>query len=123
MSEPAPPMSMAHALLVGMLTVRLYALLVVDPPVHCTVKFAMVDVPGVPLSTPPLLSVKPAGKVPALIDHVYGVVPPLAVNAPLYAAPTVAVGKGEAVVIVGAVNACVVAETAALCAEALPALS
>jgi len=37
----------------------------------------------VPLSTPPLLNVIPAGKLPALIDHVYGVVPPVAVNIPL----------------------------------------
>ena len=83
-------------------TVRLNALVVEEPPVHCTVKLAVVAVVGVPLSTPPLLSVNPAGKEPALMDHEYGIVPPLPVNVPLYATPAVAVGKGEAVVIVSA---------------------
>ena len=104
-------------------TVRLNAWVVVEPPVHCTVKLAVVAVVGVPLSTPPLLSVNPAGKLPALMDHEYGVVPPLPVNAPLYAAPTVAAGKGETVVIVSAAPACVVADAVALSAEVLPALS
>src|SRR5882724_7382966 len=123
-SEPAPPMSMAHAVdVTEPLTVRLNALVVADPPLHCTVKFAVAAVLGVPLSTPALLRVKPAGKLPALIDHVYGAVPPVAVNVPLYTTPTVAAGKGETVVIVSAAAACVVAETAALCAEVLPALS
>ena len=81
-------------------TVRLNAWVVVEPPVHCTVKLAVVAVVGVPLSTPPLLSVNPAGKLPALMNHEYGVVPPLAAKVWLYATPAVAAGRGEVVVIV-----------------------
>ena len=62
-------------------TVRLNVTALADaPPVHCTVKLAVVAVLGVPLSTPPLLNVNPAGKLPPMIDHVYGVAPPAAVN-------------------------------------------
>jgi hypothetical protein len=42
-----------------------------------------VDVPalaGVPLSTPAELSESPAGSEPALLDQVYGEVPPLAAS-------------------------------------------
>jgi hypothetical protein len=41
------------------------------------------DVPavvGVPLICPELLRVNPAGNAPAVIDQLYGVVPPLAAN-------------------------------------------
>ena len=46
-----------------------------------TVNEEVPAVVGVPLICPELLSVKPAGKVPELIDQLYGVVPPLAANA------------------------------------------
>lgn len=47
-----------------------------------------VDV-GVPEITPvEALRVSPGGKEPALIDHVYGFVPPDAVSVPEYGVPT-----------------------------------
>jgi hypothetical protein len=45
-----------------------------------TVNEAVPAVVGVPLTTPPLLSVNPVGNAPALIDQLYGLVPPLAVK-------------------------------------------
>jgi hypothetical protein len=60
-----------------------------------------VDVPvavGVPEITPvAAFRVRPAGRVPAEIDHVYGIEPPVAARVWLYATPTVAEGS-EAVV-------------------------
>lgn len=42
---------------------------------------ALTAVVGVPLRTPvEVLSVMPAGRVPAVKDQLYGVVPPIAVN-------------------------------------------
>ena len=46
----------------------------------CTVKLLVPAAVGVPLMTPALLKLKPAGSVPELTDQVYGVVPPLAAN-------------------------------------------
>ena len=46
--------------------------------VTCTVKFAVPGVLGEPLITPPLLRLKPAGRLPVEIDHAYGAAPPLA---------------------------------------------
>jgi hypothetical protein len=46
---------------------------------HVTIAALQEEV-GVPEITPPVLSVKPAGNVPAAIDHVYGAVPPVAVS-------------------------------------------
>ncbi|MEI8344482.1 MAG: hypothetical protein WCG06_00240 [Candidatus Omnitrophota bacterium] len=50
------------------------------PPMTCTVKLAFVTTPGVPLMTPPELKVKPGGRLPEKMDHVYGVVLPVAAN-------------------------------------------
>jgi hypothetical protein len=59
-----------------------------------TVKLAVPAVVGVPEMIPVLAArLKPAGKVPVVIDHVNGVVPPLTPNVWLYPAPTVAPGK------------------------------
>ena len=44
----------------------------------CTVKFAVAATLGVPEMTPPVDRVKPVGNAPALSDHVYGAVPPVA---------------------------------------------
>ena len=49
-------------------------------PVTATVNPKLPVVAGVPLSRPTLLKLRPAGKLPDTIDHVYGVAPPLAVN-------------------------------------------
>ena len=40
------------------------------PPVTCTVKLAIPAAEGVPLITPPLLRLKPDGRLPALMAHV-----------------------------------------------------
>ncbi len=54
-----------------------------------TVKFAVPAVVGVPVIAPvELFSVRPAGNDPAVIDHVYGVVPPVACNALRIRRPT-----------------------------------
>ena len=45
-----------------------------------TVNEELPAVVGVPLICPELLSVNPAGKLPELIDQLYGVVPPLAAS-------------------------------------------
>ena len=56
------------------------------------------------------MSVSPTGKEPALIDQLYGVVPPLACSVVEYAVPAVPLG-GDAVVTVGG---CAAAATAML---------
>ena len=48
--------------------------------VTCTVKLAVPVAVGVPLRTPPLLKLNPAGKLPDASDQLYGVVPPVAAN-------------------------------------------
>jgi hypothetical protein len=51
------------------------------PPVTDTVKLNVPGADGVPLRAPvEVLSVIPAGNAPAEIDHVYGVVPPVAAS-------------------------------------------
>jgi hypothetical protein len=52
---------------------------------------------GVPLNVPPDERLNPPGNEPELNDHVYGDVPPAAVNVWEYDAPTVPVGRGELV--------------------------
>lgn len=54
----------------------------------CTVKFDVPLAVGVPEMAPALDSARPAGKLPDAIDHVYEGVPPLTLNAALYALPT-----------------------------------
>jgi hypothetical protein len=56
---------------------------------------------GVPLNVPPDERLSPSGKKPEANDHVYGDVPPVAVNAWEYDAPTAPDGSGEFVVIDG----------------------
>lgn len=49
---------------------------------------------GVPVMTPVLVfKLKPAGSVPEVMAHVYGLVPPDSVNVWLYAVPAVAAGR------------------------------
>src|SRR5439155_27368562 len=72
-----------------------------------TLKVAVVAAVGVPLITP-ADSDKPAGKVAGATDHVYGGVPPVAVNGCEYATATVPAGSGDAVVITSGGGAVVV---------------
>ena len=62
-------------------------------------KFAATAVVGVPLIAAPD-SVRPAGSVPDVTDHVYGGVPPVAANVCEYAVPTVPFERGDGVVMV-----------------------
>ncbi len=48
-----------------------------------TVKLLVPDPEGVPEIVPELDSVSPTGRLPEVTDHVYGVTPPVAVNAAL----------------------------------------
>ena len=62
--------------------------------VTCTVKFVVPEAVGVPLMTPvEALMARPAGSEPTEIDHVYGVVPPVAVRVCEYATPCWPLGK------------------------------
>jgi hypothetical protein len=54
---------------------------------------------GVPLITPAVDGVRPAGSAPDVMDHIYGGVPPVAAKLWEYAVPTVPFGRGDAVVI------------------------
>ena len=54
---------------------------------------------GVPLNVPPAVKVSPPGREPDSRDHVYGVIPPVAVKVCVYDVPTVPAGSGEVVVI------------------------
>ena len=69
--------------------------------VTCTVNDAVPAVVGVPLICPVELSVSPAGKEPALIDQLYGVVPPLACSMVEYPVPVVPPGSDEVVTVGG----------------------
>ena len=57
---------------------------------------------GMPVIAPLVLRVKGRGSVPARTVNVYGAVPPVALSAWLYAAPSVPAGSGQAVAIAGA---------------------
>jgi hypothetical protein len=48
--------------------------------VTMTVKSELPVVVGVPLMIPSLVKVNPGGRFPALMLHVYGCLPPLAIN-------------------------------------------
>jgi len=63
------------------------------------VKFAVPTVVGIPVMTPPVDRARPAGSVPAVTDHVYCGVPPVAAKVCEYAVPTVPLTSGDAVVI------------------------
>ena len=59
---------------------------------------------GVPLITPVLeFRLNPDGKLPDVMDQLYGVLPPVACKIWLYAVPTIPEGNGLFVVIVGTV--------------------
>src|SRR4051794_32311498 len=73
--------------------------------VTLTVKLEVPAVVGVPVIVPFVASVSPAGSDPALTDHVYGAVPPLAVRVCCgYTDPAVPAGR-VAVVTTGGVGA------------------
>ena len=76
--------------------------------VTCATKLAVPSDVGLPEIDPAAESVSPAGKDPEVIDHVYGSVPPEAVNACEYEAPTEPAGKGEDVVIESAPDCIVI---------------
>jgi hypothetical protein len=80
------------------------------PPATRTVKFEAPAAVGVPPSTPAADRLKPAGRVPADTDQLYGVIPPVATSVWLYAVPTAPAGS-VAVVIVGAAAALTVRVT------------
>ncbi len=62
--------------------------------VSLTVKLKVPEDVGVPEITPVVaLRTSPAGKEPALIDHVYGVFPPVAVSVAVYAVPALPPGR------------------------------
>ena len=62
--------------------------------VTCAVIVKLPDAVGVPLSAPvPPFSVTPVGNAPAVMDQLYGVVPPVAASVPEYAVPTVPLGR------------------------------
>jgi hypothetical protein len=63
-----------------------------EESVTCTVKLDWPALVGVPLIVPPLLKLRPAGKVPDAIVHEYGVLPPVAVIVLEYTVPTVPFG-------------------------------
>ncbi len=69
--------------------------------VRVTVKVEVpVNVPvGVPKITPALLKLKPAGKLPAVLLHLYDGTPPLPCSVWLYAVPIVPAGKGAGVMV------------------------
>src|ERR1700712_435158 len=64
-----------------------------------TVTVVVPGVVGVPLTTQPAPSVRPAGSVPALIVHTYGPVPPVTGMVPLYGVPAVPGGSVPAVMV------------------------
>lgn len=73
-------------------------------PITWTVKLLAPLPVGVPEIAPAEESVRPAGKLPEAIDHVYGVVPPLAVSVVLYAVFCVPEGN-DVVLMVGGCGA------------------
>jgi hypothetical protein len=67
---------------------------VAELSVTCTVKLLLPAVVGVPATSPLVVSrVKPGGKLPALMAYVNGDVPPLGVQLPENASPTLAAPK------------------------------
>src|SRR5450631_1158178 len=69
---------------------------------------AFADAVGVPLITPVVALIPiPAGNVPLVSAHVYGVLPPLATSVALYAVPTSPLGS-EVVVITSVLAAATV---------------
>lgn len=77
-----------------------------SPSVARTVKANVPDTDGVPLSTPALLRVTPAGSAPTVTAKVYGAVPPVAVSVWLYATENTPAGSvAGLIVIVGADSA------------------
>jgi hypothetical protein len=70
--------------------------------VTCTVKFAVPGAEGVPVIPPPAARVSPAGRSPAVVLHVYALVPPLAARDCEYACPTVPPGNDDVVTVNGA---------------------
>jgi hypothetical protein len=69
-----------------------------EESVTCTVKLDWPALVGVPLIFPFVLKLRPAGNVPDVTVHEYGVVPPEAVSVVEYAVPSIPFGN-EAVVI------------------------
>ena len=76
-----------------------------DVSVTFTVNDEVPDVVGVPEIFPVVpVKVKPAGRDPDRIDHVYGVVPPVAAKVPEYATPTVPFGSDVVEIDSGAIT-------------------
>jgi hypothetical protein len=71
--------------------------------VTATVKFELPLAVGVPEITPAFDSVRPAGRLPEEIDHVYPGVPPLALSVKLYATPTCPAPSVVVLIVNGAV--------------------
>ena len=67
-----------------------------EPPPESATRTVKLDVPrvlGVPLITPAVDSDRPAGKVPLVTDHAYGVTPPDAIRVVEYGTNLVAGGR------------------------------
>src|SRR5262245_46651209 len=69
------------------------------PSTALTVKFDVPAVVGVPEIVPDELSIKPGGKLPLVISHVYGAVPPAAESVCEYTPPTVPAGSVDGVMV------------------------
>jgi glutathione S-transferase len=64
------------------------------------VKLVVPGPAGVPEMTPPDASkLNPAGKLPALTDHLYGAIPPVAANVVLYEMPDFPSGSDDVVML------------------------
>ena len=57
---------------------------------------------GVPLTSPVLVSVRPAGRVPSANDQLYGAVPPVAARVWEYGTPTWPIGKEVVRIVIAA---------------------
>lgn len=73
--------------------------------VTLTVNEYVPAVVGVPLIWPELLNVNPAGKLPELIDQLYGVVPPLAASVAEYEVLATPPGSEDVVICTGVIPA------------------
>ena len=83
-------------------TVRIYVCVAVAKELSVT-RTAKVETPvvvGVPVTAPDADSVSPAGRVPEMIDQVYGELPPVAVRVCEYPRAVAAGKSGEVVVMV-----------------------
>jgi hypothetical protein len=114
--KPISPLAVAPEVIVsGPITASVKALVAVNGVVDESVAWIVkLDVPvavGVPASTPALVRVSPAGKLPEATTYLTGDVPPVVANVAEYAVFKLADGSGDAVVITRAVSRLIVKVT------------